>query len=212
MNIRLYEMLRCSPVSLLPLVLALGACAPSGPSNAGYLSGVGNPIHQQVSNGPHHPPPAIYDDVSYWEGDGVPGSPLIRIVKREQKAYFYKGGKLVGIARISTGKEGKDTPPGHFKITEKSKDHRSNIYGVFKSRATGETIDDSVDIREKKVPPGAYFVSAPMPNFLRFNGAIGMHTGYLPGYPASGGCIRMPHHMAEKFFANVELGTPVIVE
>ena len=47
---------------------------------------------------------------------------------------------------------------------------------------------------------------------MRFNGAIGMHTGYLPGYPASSGCVRMPNQMAEKFFENVELGTPVIVE
>jgi hypothetical protein len=197
---------------LLPLLTMLMASCASGPKPAGYMAGVGGPVHQPVSNGPHHPPPAIPDDISYWEGDGVPGSPLVRIHLREQKAYFYKGGHLVGVSRISTGREGKDTPPGRFKIIQKSKDHRSNIYGVFKSKATGETIDDSVDIREEKVPEGAYFVNAPMPNFMRFNGAIGLHTGYLPGYPASGGCIRMPHHMAEKFVENVSIGTPVIVE
>jgi lipoprotein-anchoring transpeptidase ErfK/SrfK len=47
---------------------------------------------------------------------------------------------------------------------------------------------------------------------MRFNGGIGMHTGYLPGYAASHGCVRMPHHMSEKFFENVALGTPVIVQ
>jgi lipoprotein-anchoring transpeptidase ErfK/SrfK len=51
-----------------------------------------------------------------------------------------------------------------------------------------------------------------MPYFMRFNGAVGMHTGYLPGYAASHGCVRMPHHMAGKFFDNVEVGTLVIVE
>ena len=119
---------------------------------------------------------------------------------------------MVGISRISSGKEDSGTPPGTYKITQKSKNHKSTLYGVFKDIRTGEVLDDNVDIRQKPVPPGAVFVNAPMPNFLRFNGAIGMHTGYLPGYPASHGCVRMPHHMAEKFFENVEVGTPVIVE
>ncbi len=212
MNIRICKSsLRLTALSL-PCLMALNSCVPSGPRDSGYMSGVGRPVVRQVSNGPHHPPPAIHDDISYWEGDGVQGSPLIRINIRQQKAYFYKGGQLVGVSLISSGKEDKGTPPGRYKITEKSKDHRSNLYGVFKDKATGETINDSVDIRKDPVPPGAYFVAAPMPNFLRFNGAIGMHTGYLPGYPASSGCIRMPHQMAEKFFANVELGTPVVVE
>ena len=30
-----------------------------------------------------------------------------------------------------------------------------------------------------------------------------MHAGYLPGYPASHGCIRMPEFMAENFFSSV---------
>lgn len=212
MNIRFCKSSLWLAALCLPWMIALNSCAPQGPEQSGYMAGVGGPVVRQVSNGPHHPPPAIHDDISYWEGDGVQGSPLIRINIREQKAYFYKGGQLVGISRISSGKEDHGTPPGNYRVTEKSKDHRSNIYGVFKDEVTHETINDSVDIRKDPVPPGAYFVRAPMPNFIRFNGGIGLHTGYLPGYPASGGCIRMPHHMAEKFFENVELGTPVIVE
>jgi hypothetical protein len=212
MNIRICKSSPWLTAVCLPWMITLNSCAPSGPEQSGYMAGVGRPVVRQVSNGPHHPPPAIHDDISYWEGDGVQGSPLIRINIRQQKAYFYKGGQLVGVSLISSGKEDHGTPPGRYKITQKSKDHRSNIYGVFKDKVTHETINDSVDIRKDPVPPGAYFVSAPMPNFLRFNGGIGMHTGYLPGYPASGGCIRMPHHMAEKYFENSEVGTPVIVE
>jgi hypothetical protein len=191
--------------------LALSSCIGSDPKSD-YLAGVGGPVHRPTSGGPNHPAPAIPDDVSYWDGDGVTGSPMIRIHRSQQKAFFYKGGVLVGVSRISSGKEDSGTPPGTYKITQKSKDHKSSLYGVFKDLVTHETINDSVDIRKDKVPPGAYFVNAPMPNFMRFNGAIGMHTGYLPGYPASHGCVRMPHHMAEKFFENVEFGTPVIVE
>lgn len=193
-------------------VMFVVACAPEPGTRGEYLAGIGGPIRQNTVGSPHHPAPAIPDDVSYWAGDGISGSPLIRINRSQQKAYFYKSDELVGVSRISSGREDKGTPAGHYRVTERSKNHRSNLYGVFKN-AAGETIDDNVDVREKPVPPpGAHFVAAPMPNFIRFNGAVGMHTGYLPGYPASAGCVRMPHHMAEKFFEHAPVGTPVIVE
>ena len=192
--------------------LALTACGVGGPARSGYMSGLGGPIQRETSGGPHHPPPAIPDDVSYWDGDGAVGSPLVKINRSQQKAFFYKGGVLVGVSKISSGSEDHGTPPGKYKISQKNKDHKSSAYGVFKDRTTGQTINDSVDIRVDKIPPNAIFYNAPMPNFMRFNGGIGMHTGYLPGYAASHGCIRMPHQMSTKFFENVEVGTPVIVE
>ena len=199
-------------ILLLSGAVALTACGPSGPRKSGYMAGVGGPVQQQVSNGAHHPPPAFHDDISYWDGDNATGSPLIKINRGDQKAFFYKGGELIGISRISSGSEDHATRPGQYKITEKSKDHKSSIYGVFKDKATGQMINDNVDIRVDKIPPGAVYYAAPMPNFMRFDGGIGMHTGYLPGYAASHGCIRMPHHMSTKFFENVSVGTPVIVE
>ena len=42
-------------------------------------------------------------------------------------------------------------------------------------------------------------------------GGVGMHAGYLPGYPASHGCIRMPEFMAENFYKSVSVGTPVSI-
>lgn len=194
------------------LAWATTSCELGGPRKSGYMAGVGGPLQKQVSNGPHHSPPAIPDSISYWDGDDVQGPPLIRINRPLQKAFFYKGGVLVGVSKISSGNEDHATPPGRYKIVEKSKDRKSSIYGVFKDKATGQTINDDVDIRADPVPPGAAFFGAPMPNYMRFHGGIGMHTGYLPGYAASHGCIRMPHHMSEKFFENVSLGTPVIVE
>jgi hypothetical protein len=190
----------------------LNSCGLAVPGQSDYLKGLGGPIHQPTSGGPHHPAPAIPDDVSYWDGDGATGSPLIKINRGQQKAFFYKGGVLVGISRISSGTEDHGTPAGKYKISEKHADHVSSVYGVFKSKATGMTTNDNVDIRVDKIPPGEIFYNAPMPNFMRFNGGIGMHTGYLPGYAASHGCIRMPHHMSTHFFENVQLGTPVIVE
>ena len=75
--------------------LALSSCIGSDPKSD-YLAGVGGPVHRPTSGGPNHPAPAIPDDVSYWDGDGLSGSPLIKINRSQQKAFFYKGGVLVG--------------------------------------------------------------------------------------------------------------------
>ena len=61
------------------------------------------------------------------------------------------------------------------------------------------------------LPAGAKFVNAPMRYFMRFTEGIGMHAGYLPGYAASHGCVRMPADRAAAFYQNVEVGTPVTV-
>ncbi|QQL44383.1 L,D-transpeptidase family protein [Sulfuriroseicoccus oceanibius] len=151
------------------------------------------------------------DTVSYWDGDSASGSPSIRINLAEQKAYFYKGSTLVGISMISSGREGYNTPRGRFKITQKNADHRSNLYGEIYD-SSGNVINNDADSRVDKVPRGGRFVGAPMPYFMRIHGGVGMHAGYLPGYAASHGCIRMPEHMAESFFKNVSTGTPVTVE
>ena len=195
----------------LSISILLASCF-SDRSGSDYLAGIGRPVHQHTSGGSSHPKPAIPDDVSYWDGDDAQGSALIRINRSEQKAFFYKGETLVGISQISSGKEDTGTPPGRYKITQKSKDHKSSAYGVIKDIATGQTVNSNADNRVDKVLPGQIFYHAPMPNFMRFNGAIGMHTGYLPGYAASHGCVRMPHHMSTNFFENVEVGTPVIVK
>ncbi len=151
------------------------------------------------------------DTVSYWDGGAAQGSPSIKISLGDQKARFYKGGTLVGISQISSGREGYNTPTGNFKITQKNIDHRSNLYGVWKT-SDGTVINDDVDVRATPNPPaGARFEGAPMPYFMRIHGGVGMHAGYLPGFPASHGCIRMPEWMARHFFNNVRHGTPVTV-
>ena len=51
-----------------------------------------------------------------------------------------------------------------------------------------------------------------MPYWQRLDStAIGMHIGDLPGYPASAGCIRLPHSVAPVLFANMNSGMTVEV-
>lgn len=151
-----------------------------------------------------------YDNVSYWDGDGAPGSPAIKIKLGEQRAYFYKGGQLVGVSVISTGREGFDTTTGTFKIIQKDRDHKSNLYGDYVDR-NGTVLKSNIDVKTDKRPPGAIFDGAKMPYFMRVVGGTGMHEGFLPGYPASHGCIRMPEFMAKNFFSAVNVGTPVSI-
>ena len=73
---------------------------------------------------------APVDNVSYWDGEGVSGKPSIKISLGEQRAYFFKGGQLVGRSSFDWS-EGLDTPAGNFRITEKDIDHASSIYGDY---------------------------------------------------------------------------------
>jgi len=138
------------------------------------------------------------------------GSPAIKISLGDQMAYFYKGGQLAGVSAVSTGREGLDTTTGSFHIIQKDKNHRSTIYGDYVD-ADGNIVKKDVDNTKDPQPKGTHFLGSPMPNFMRVVGGTGMHEGYLPGYPASHGCIRMPGNMAEAFYDNTQLGTPVTI-
>jgi len=199
--------MRWFPIILVALLLA--GCGESEKSrlanpNTSYLPSTGD----LASNSPQ--PGSSYDPISYWDGDGVQGPPSVKIYLKEQRAYFYKGDVLVGVSQVSAGREGHDTPVGSYKIIQKDKDHASNLYGDYVD-AAGNVVQKEVELGKDPKPPGAVFKGAPMPFFMRITGGVGMHEGYLPGYPASHGCIRMPGKMAEVFFTNVELGTPVAI-
>jgi lipoprotein-anchoring transpeptidase ErfK/SrfK len=150
------------------------------------------------------------DEVSYWDNARSGGKPRIVIDLEQQRAYFYRGGKVVGISVVSTGREGYDTPSGEFRITQKDLTHVSSIYGDYVDRSE-QVVVENVDVTKDPRPPGTAFRGAPMPYFLRIHGGIGMHAGYLPGYPASHGCIRLPKEMAAHFFQNAAIGTPVAI-
>src|SRR6266404_9031596 len=88
----------------------------------------------QYLGGPYGPAPATgapVDSVSYWDGDGIGGKPSIKISLGEQRAYFYRNGLLVGISQLSTGREGRNTPHGHFSIIQKDRNHASSLYGDY---------------------------------------------------------------------------------
>jgi lipoprotein-anchoring transpeptidase ErfK/SrfK len=150
---------------------------------------------------------AEIDNLAYDYIRKPSGKVAIIVDLSEQHAYLYRGGEVVLTAPVSTGREGYNTPAGRYRVIEKDIDHRSSIYGAYEQ--DGRIVKENVDVRKDSRPPGATFVGAPMPYFLRIVGGVGLHAGYLPGYPASHGCIRMPESKAERFYYAARVGTPV---
>ena len=128
----------------------------------------------------------------------------------EQKAYLYQHNELSAVSPISSGREGKGTPTGRFSVVQKDVDHRSSLYGNYVRN--GRVVKENIDIRKGGRPPGSKFEGVPMPYFLRFCGAYGLHAGNVPGYPASSGCVRLPQRHAKRFYDAVRVGTPVIIQ
>lgn len=143
-----------------------------------------------------------------WEDDpSLPGKLLVVVDKKKQMMYVYRGTHRIAYAPISSGRSSGMTPSGYFCIASKDADHHS-YYGAF-INAAGELRDG--DIRKDSPRPGERFEPAKMPYFMRVNGAVGIHEGYLPGRPSSHGCIRIPHLMAKNLFEAAPVGTRVIV-
>ncbi|MBY8821732.1 L,D-transpeptidase family protein [Sphingomonas colocasiae] len=119
-----------------------------------------------------------------WNAAIPDDSPLtIGISIALQRIYVYRGDTLIGVSSISTGKPGKETPLGDFRILQKAKWHRSNLYS-----------------------------NAPMPFMQRLTwDGIALHAGWNPGYPASHGCIRLPFAFARALFDMTTLGSMVSV-
>jgi lipoprotein-anchoring transpeptidase ErfK/SrfK len=133
----------------------------------------------------------------------------VEIDLEQQTAYLIRGRRIVLASPISTGRSGHLTETGAFKIIDKERNHFSSLYGKIVD-ARGRTVVADADA-DMAVPRGGKFIPAPMRYFMRFHSATGMHAGYLPGYPASHGCVRMAEQNATVFFNAVEVGTPVHV-
>src|SRR5258707_14659462 len=111
----------------------------------------------------------------------------------EQRAYLLEDSKISLISPIASGKPGWSTPTGNFSVISKDIDHRSQSFGSVLD-ASGNIVDGNAT-PGSYVAPGFHYRPAPMPFYMQFGPSLGMHAGYLPGYPASHGCVRMPRDL-----------------
>jgi lipoprotein-anchoring transpeptidase ErfK/SrfK len=203
-------------LALLCLALLLGAALPALPARAD--SGWFASTHHTAPDYPKGPVSRNYsqdDRIRYqlwpYTWNPEPDQPITHITINiaQQMVYVYQGDYLAAKSPVTTGKPGHETPTGHFSIIKKDINHKSNLYG-YTVDAQGNVVDDNANAGEKSLPPGVVYDSADMPYYMRLrDDGTGMHGGYLPGYPASHGCIRLPHAFAELLYSNVSVGVPV---
>src|SRR5882757_1979139 len=111
--------------------LLLAACqAPQRqPAGADYLAGLGGAVPAAPAT------LGVAEQVSYWDDDGSQGSPHVVVDLRRQVAQFYRGSRVIGVAAISSGKEGRHTPSGAYKVLQKDPTHKSAQYGWIEDSA-----------------------------------------------------------------------------
>lgn len=148
----------------------------------------------------------------HWDKPaGLEGKHLIVIDTGLQKAYYYIGNRQVGWSTISSGKAGHGTPSGTFPVLEKDIDHKSSTYGSVVD-ASGKTLVADYTAGAP-MPAGGIYKGAAMNFGMKLtNTGIWMHEGIVTSAPESHGCIRLPRKMAEIFFENTPVGTPVIIK
>jgi len=120
----------------------------------------------------------------WWHPEISPSGPVVVLVSvPQQTLHVYRNGILIGRSSISSGGQGHSTPAGVYTILEKEKTHRSKKYH-----------------------------DAPMPYMQRLTwSGIAMHSGQLPGYAASHGCVRLPYDFSTLLYTVTSNGGTVII-
>jgi len=144
-----------------------------------------------------------------WLGRSASAQYSVQLDLTEQKVYLLYNDRAIMESPVSSGRPGHLTPTGTFRISNKDLKHVSSIYGRIVDRS-GRTVVLDADVDMPR-PAGTRFINAPMRYFMQFAPGIGLHAGYLPGYPASHGCVRMPEQKAIAFYQAISVGTPVTV-
>ncbi len=132
------------------------------------------------------------------------------ILRGVQRGRLYVNGEIAMDFPICSGRTGRTTPAGNFRITQKAKDYRSNLYGAV-TDAAGKIVNRSAT-PASPVPAGGRYVPAEMPYWMRINGAIGLHVGNVYREENSHGCIRVPREACEILFDKLDVGSRVVVK
>lgn len=112
-----------------------------------------------------------------------PQGPLVIAVSlATQRVKVYDSNGLFAESPVSSGTRSHPTPGGVFSIIQKNKHHVSNLY----------------------------YAKMPYMQRITWSG-VALHTGALPGFAASHGCIRLPNEFAARLWTWTKMGTRVIV-
>lgn len=120
----------------------------------------------------------------HWNDKDVPNGPIVITVDLDARVLsVFRDGYEIGATAVLLGTDDKPTPLGVFPITQKDRDHISNIYTGAPMPYMQRLTDDGVTLHGSKV-----------------------ELGY-----ASHGCVSMPIPFAAKLFAATHLGDKVYI-
>ncbi len=181
-----------SPLVLGALAAGLLASPPAAAQSFGYWDAPGYYKPRKPKKA-KRPPSAVTDEGSASSKKSrkeedvaerkAEGPLVINVSLNRQRLVVYDSNGPIASSPVSSGRVGYSTPAGVYTIVQKRRMHYSNLYD-----------------------------SAPMPNMQRITwSGVALHAGALPGYPASHGCIRLPHGFSKKLFGMTQMGTRVIV-
>jgi hypothetical protein len=131
-----------------------------------------------------HPSGKLKPGEYWWHPEVSPNGPVMVLVSLPQQTlHVFRNGVLIGRSSISSGRPGHSTPAGVYTILEKAEVHHSKTYH-----------------------------DAPMPYMQRLTWeGIAMHSGQLPGYAASHGCVRLPFDFSNRLYTVTSRGGTVII-
>ena len=127
--------------------------------------------------------PLTYDTWSDPDALSSPGRFLVVISLSSQRGLFIIADRAAMDFPVCTGRGPRHaTPTGFFRISQKDRYHRSNLY------------------------------RSSMPFFMRLtNDGVGLHVGDVLRTPDSHGCVRMQHDTCQTLFNLLPLGTEVVI-
>jgi hypothetical protein len=169
------------------------------------------PVAEVVTEEPKKAKPLFeWDDAKI---DSVKGPLSMRISVDTQRATLYRGSTPVAWTTVATGVWKYPTPAGKFRISEKTPDKNSNLYGKIYNK-NGKCVNSDAKLGRDPIPEGGKFEGSRLRYWMRLTGdGVGMHVGPIPspGRRASHGCVRLPSALAARMYARLPSGTPVTI-
>ena len=109
-----------------------------------------------------------------WGSAGIAAETRVIINLSNQSVSLIEGDRTILVSPIASGKPGWSTPTGNFSIFNKDIDHLSRSFGLIVD-AYGRVVNPNAT-PNTYVSRGDHYQPAPMPYFMEFSSAIGMHA------------------------------------
>jgi len=138
-----------------------------------------------------------------------PDDVRVKVSLENQAVYVLEGDRVLLVTAATVGAANSPTPVGEFRVTHKDAQRRNRTYGFWVNTTTGQIVPGSV---HQRPAPGWTFHGYPMPYWVEWMPGYGFHEGFVHPTPRSKGCVRLPRHVAPKFFALVKVGTPISIQ